>query len=152
MILSQIEGVSRIRGIANQRIKECDRIRAVRKNLMKCGIFCKELSDGIEIHGKQLNYEEFPLPSTKKVLIKTYEDHRIAMAFSILGSYFSNMNHDMQIVIENIKCVNKTFPEYWQHINEIFGLDYEGYEIDKLNSKSILVLIIIYFKNNLFKA
>lgn len=54
VILSTVDGVSTIRGIANQRLKESNRIYAMIRNLMKCEIICKEFDDGIEIHGKDI--------------------------------------------------------------------------------------------------
>jgi pentafunctional AROM polypeptide len=48
-------GRSRIFGIANQRVKECDRIHAVARNLARLGVFCIELDDGLEIVGKDFS-------------------------------------------------------------------------------------------------
>ena len=157
VILSQIDGISYIRvsfkylvdfkGIANQRVKECDRIKATRKNLMKCGIFCKELEDGLEIHGRSIEKQKASTPYKKTVLIKTYDDHRIAMSFAILGSYFANNNHNIQLSIQNRNCVNKTFPEFWNHIEEKFGVTLRGTTEEKYYHPSNLFLIILNNKN-----
>lgn len=51
VVVSTVKGLHKIVGIANQRVKECNRIATVVKNLSKCGLICKELDDGLEIHG-----------------------------------------------------------------------------------------------------
>jgi pentafunctional AROM polypeptide len=105
-------------------VKECDRIKATRKNLVKCGVLCKELDDGLIIEGKRLQVDK--TKPKKKILIKTYNDHRIAMSFSILGAYFANNGHHVELTIQNKNCVNKTFPEFWDHIHEKFGVQTAG--------------------------
>ena len=50
-------GTSRIVNIANQRVKECDRIAATVAELTKCGVVARELPDGVEVDG-QLNIPE----------------------------------------------------------------------------------------------
>ena len=71
VILSTVPGVSQIRGIANQKLKECNRIHAVTKNLNKCGILARELPDGVEIYGKDIPTNQVIPKFRKKVLIKT---------------------------------------------------------------------------------
>ncbi len=84
MIASCIKGKSKIWGIKNQKVKECNRIKALIKNFQKIGIFCEELDDGIIIHGKDVVASKAPV----FIKIKTYNDHRIAMSFSVLASFY----------------------------------------------------------------
>mgnify|MGYP001005776611 FL=1 len=50
------------------------------------------------------------------------------MSFTLLGTYFANMNHNYQIVIEQKDCVAKTFPGFWEHMENIYGVKFEGYD------------------------
>lgn len=103
--------------------------------MAKCGIYCKELDDGLEIHGQDINeVKQQSSPQEKRrVLIKTYEDHRIAMSFAVLGNYFANNGHHLQIVIQNRACVGKTFPGFWKHLKDVFGVSVDGLNEDEVN-------------------
>jgi pentafunctional AROM polypeptide len=129
VILSQVEGVSRITGIKNQRVKECDRIHAVIENLMQLSVFCKELDDGLEIHGRNCVAIRNVLKRQQNVIIKTYGDHRIAMAFTILGHYLSINSSNLNLVIDDRLCVSKTFPGFWNHIQKTHGIKFEPFRI-----------------------
>ena len=126
IIASQIQGVTTITGIANQRMKECNRIKTVCHNLIKCGIFCHEIPDGLKIYGKSLEIMNNQHIQKKKILIETCNDHRIAMVFSILASYFEQIKHPLKLVIDNKNCVVKTFPEYFSHLQKSYGMQFEG--------------------------
>jgi len=117
-------------------VKECDRIRAVRKNLAKCGIYCRELEDGIEIHGRSLAKNKSQGAKKTKVLIKTYNDHRIAMSFAVLGAYYASNNHHIELVIQNRACVGKTFPGFWKHLETNHGVQLEGMNEDDAFNQS----------------
>ncbi len=99
---------TRITNIGNLRIKETDRINALQKELKKLGAKVKTGKDWIEI---------FPLKTQKNrnnnISIKTYNDHRIAMAFAILKDTFPNLT------IENPKCVSKSYPTFWQDLKKL---------------------------------
>jgi 3-phosphoshikimate 1-carboxyvinyltransferase len=91
-------GATRIRNVENIRVKESDRIIAVATELRKLGVSVEEYQDGLEVEGGcDLQGAE----------IDTYDDHRIAMAFSLAGLKTSGIS------INNPSCVSKTFPEYW---------------------------------------
>ncbi|KAF7984960.1 hypothetical protein HWV62_9901 [Athelia sp. TMB] len=110
-------GVTRIRGIANQRVKECDRIRAMMDQLAKFGVETKELDDGLEIHGK-------PIEELKTgVSVHCYDDHRVAMAFSVLGAVVPGT------VLEEKRCVEKTWPNWWDDLANKIGIDVEGVDL-----------------------
>ncbi|KAI0051585.1 aromatic amino acid family biosynthesis-like protein [Auriscalpium vulgare] len=108
---------TRIIGIANQRVKECNRIRAMIDELAKFGVETKELDDGLEIYGR-------PVSELKEgVSVHCYDDHRVAMAFSTLGSAVKDT------VIEEKRCVEKTWPNWWDDLENKIGLKVEGVEL-----------------------
>ena len=100
------EGRSRIYGAPHLRYKECDRIAAMATELKKCGVSLTEFPDGIEIQGGT------PLRGAE---IETYDDHRIAMAFAVLGLAVPGM------VIRNPACVAKSFPEFWDYLERVYS-------------------------------
>lgn len=64
----------------------------------------KELDDGLEIYGK-------PIQELKRgVKVHCYDDHRVAMAFSVLGSVVDGA------VLEEKRCVEKTWPNWWDDL------------------------------------
>lgn len=93
----QISNVAHIRG------QECDRIHAIVSNLERAGIRCEEYPDGVVIHPGQ----------PKHCSIETFDDHRVAMAFSILGLRCDG------IVIENPLCCRKTFEHYFEVLDSL---------------------------------
>ncbi|KAI5117122.1 hypothetical protein M0805_007969 [Coniferiporia weirii] len=108
---------TRIIGIANQRVKECNRIKAMIDQLAKFGIETKELDDGLEIYGK-------PIEQLKEgCSIHCYDDHRVAMAFSVLGSVIK------ETILEEKRCVEKTWPNWWDDLENKIGLKVEGVEL-----------------------
>ncbi len=92
-----------IRGIASARLKESDRISAVCTELIRLGVRVEEYPDGMKIYPAE---EIFP------ATVRTYDDHRIAMAFALIGLRAPG------IVIENPGCVAKTFPKYFEVLRE----------------------------------
>ncbi len=87
-----------IRNIEHTRWQETDRIHAMVTELRKLGVPVVEHRDGLEIS---------PAPITSAA-IDTYDDHRMAMAFSLIGLKVPG------IQINNPECVSKTFPSYFQ--------------------------------------
>ena len=104
-------GTTRILGVANQRVKECNRIQVMQTELSKCGVKCCELDDGIEIHGAG---GVGALDGVGKI-IKCHDDHRIAMSFGVLGCLLPGL------IITEKECVEKTYPEYWDHLRLHLG-------------------------------
>lgn len=97
---------TRIRGIASARVKETDRIAAVCAELTRLGVNVQEHPDGMTIYPLQ--------PSTfQPAAIKTYNDHRMAMAFSLIGLRLPG------ITIENPSCVSKTFPDFFEVLDKL---------------------------------
>jgi len=97
------DGPTTLRNIASWRVKETDRIVAMATECRKLGATVEEGPDWITVH---------PLPSHqwKAASIHTYDDHRVAMCFSLAA-----FNADqMPVRIEDPKCVAKTFPDYFE--------------------------------------
>ena len=95
-----------ITGISHIKYQECDRFHAIINELTRVGITCKEINDGdgIEI-----------LPGTPHPAeIETYDDHRMAMAFSLLGLRVDG------IVIKNAQCCKKTFETYFDVLDSLY--------------------------------
>ena len=93
-----------VRGIGFVRGKESDRIAAVVSELRRCGVQAQELADGFAVE---------PTPAPVGARVRTYDDHRIAMAFSVLGLVVPG------IQIENPGCVAKTFPGFFETLETL---------------------------------
>lgn len=89
---------TRIRGIASARVKETDRVHATCVELDRLGVRVEEHEDGMTIH---------PVEKMRAASIQTYNDHRMAMGFSLIGLRFDG------VTIENPSCVSKTFPNFF---------------------------------------
>ena len=98
-------GRSVIRNVAHLRLKESDRLAALAIELRKTGITVEELADGLVIHGGR----------PRGARIETYNDHRIAMGFAVLGLAVPGME------IEGENCVGKSFPGFWQTLEGLYG-------------------------------
>ena len=94
---------TRVRIVKNMRIKETDRITAVVNELRRMGVSAIEFEDGFEIEPSP------PQPAN----IETYDDHRMAMSFALIGLRVPG------IVIKNPECVSKTFPDYFQRLEAL---------------------------------
>jgi pentafunctional AROM polypeptide len=108
---------TRIYGIANQRVKECNRIQAMEDELAKFGIVCRQFEDGIEVDGRAYELEA---PS---VGIHCYDDHRVAMSFGVLG-----LVAPAPVLILEKDCTGKTWPGYWDTLNQLFKAQLDGIE------------------------
>ena len=97
---------TRIRGIASSRLKETDRITAVCAELAKLGVTVEEFEDGMLI---------YPCNELHPATIDTYNDHRMAMAFSLVGLRSSGVK------IANPGCVSKTFPAFFDVLDLLRG-------------------------------
>ena len=88
-----------IRNVANMRVKETDRLRALSNELSKLGARVDEKPDGLIIE---------PSKTYKPAEIETYDDHRMAMAFSLSGLKIPG------VTLLDPGCVAKTFPNYFK--------------------------------------
>jgi 3-phosphoshikimate 1-carboxyvinyltransferase len=123
------DGKSEFTGIERARIKESNRVAAVREGLQKLGIVVTEDRDRLTIIGLQTpvkvddsKMEDAPAPAESSemgeketVIINSFGDHRIAMAFSVFGAARGN------VAIEGAECVAKTFPGYWDAFKSVGG-------------------------------
>ena len=86
--------------LARLRVQECERVVALRTELTKCGAKVIEEGDTLTVYPSKLHGAE----------IETYNDHRMAMCFAILGLKVPG------IKIKNPVCVKKTFPNFFQKL------------------------------------
>jgi 3-phosphoshikimate 1-carboxyvinyltransferase len=96
-LLALRPGRSVIRNVAHLRLKESDRLAVLVNELRKTGVAAEELADGISVEGG----------SPRGAEIETYNDHRIAMSFAVLGLAVPGMR------IGGEACVGKSFPGFW---------------------------------------
>lgn len=99
------KGPTTIRNIAHVRHKETDRIAAVVTELKRLGLQADERPDGLTI------YPGSPQPVT----IQTYDDHRMAMSFSLIGLKVPGIR------IANPSCTAKTYPNYFADLERLCG-------------------------------
>jgi len=104
-IAGTVRGQSELNGISRARLKESDRVAAVKEGLERMGITVKEEENRLTINGSSL----------RGAVIDPRDDHRIAMAFSILGTLAGDT------VIDNAECVTKTYPDFWKVLKGIGG-------------------------------
>ncbi len=98
-------GKSQLKGIARARLKESNRVHAVKKGLKQLGIKVTENDDTIEIEGGK----------PRGAAIDSFNDHRIAMAFAVLGLKTG------EVIIQNAECVSKTYPGFWKAMRQLGG-------------------------------
>ena len=113
-------GTTRIYGIANQRVKECNRLAAMKDELAKFGVTCREHADGIEIDG--VDRSKLISPANG---VKCYDDHRVAMSFSVLALAMSQP----ALILEK-ECTGKTWPGWWDTLSNEFKVQLRGEEIE----------------------
>ncbi|KAF2023356.1 Shikimate dehydrogenase [Setomelanomma holmii] len=130
---------TRIYGIANQRVKECNRIQAMEDELAKFGITCRQFNDGIEVDGRAYQL------GAPQVGIHCYDDHRVAMSFGVLAL----VAPDSVLILEK-DCTGKTWPGFWDILNQQFRAELSGIElpehatsnkvVSKSQKKSIFII------------
>ena len=98
------QGTTRLRNIASWRVKETDRIAAMATELRKLGATVEEGADFIAVTPPAT------LQDWKAASIHTYDDHRVAMCFSLAAFNPACL----PVRIEDPKCVAKTFPDYFE--------------------------------------
>ena len=97
------KGETRISGIGNLRIKETDRIEALKEELSKLGAHIEAGEDFIKI------YPGTYIPAN----IETYNDHRMAMSLALAGLKIPG------VCIKNPSCVEKSFPDFFERLENI---------------------------------
>ncbi|MBN1691748.1 MAG: 3-phosphoshikimate 1-carboxyvinyltransferase [Dehalococcoidia bacterium] len=105
VLAAAAQGESILSGISRARLKESDRVAAVKEGLQRMGIPVREERDSMYITGGR----------PAGCAIDAKGDHRIAMAFSIPGVLAGNT------VIEDAECVTKTYPDFWAGLKGLGG-------------------------------
>lgn len=105
VLATQAHGVTEVRGAEELRVKESDRIEAVASNLRAMGGVIETYEDGFKIVGPQ---------KLHGADIKTFHDHRIAMAFTIAG-----LVSDGETVIHDAECCAVSYPEFYETLSEL---------------------------------
>ncbi len=94
-----------IRDVENMRLKETDRITAVVTELHKLGVRVDEFPDGMRIYPSEV----------RAAAVDTYDDHRMAMAFSVIGLVTPGIR------INDPACTRKTFPDFFTRFEKLYG-------------------------------
>jgi 3-phosphoshikimate 1-carboxyvinyltransferase len=97
-------------GLETLKIKETDRIAALQNELAKIGV---SLNENQEVYQLDCSQKHYP----KKISIRTYEDHRMAMAFAPLAMVVD------EVEIEEAKVVEKSYPHFWEDFK---SMGFEG--------------------------
>jgi 3-phosphoshikimate 1-carboxyvinyltransferase len=106
-VICAVKGVkARLTGLESLRIKETDRIEAIKNELEKFGVSVKtEGDEAISLDGAEFNHD------FKDILINTYEDHRMAMAYAPLALI-------NKLAIEEPDVVKKSYPDFWRDLKK----------------------------------
>jgi len=105
VLAATADGASEFTGISRARLKESNRVATVRKGLRRMGVKTVEEGNRLVIVGS----------TPKGSVIDAKNDHRLAMAFSILGSQAG------ETIINDAECVAKTYPQFWDESKSIGG-------------------------------
>lgn len=106
-VAARAQGETSVRGAAELRVKESDRIATVVANLRALGVEVEELSDGFRVEGTDRYLSGY---------VRTEGDHRLAMAFGVLGA-----TRGVSLVVDNPDCVAVSFPEFWTELGRCVG-------------------------------
>lgn len=104
-VAARAAGTTTIRGAAELRVKESDRIAATISNLRAIGVECEELPDGMRITGSA---------SPLRGSVRTFGDHRLAMAFGVLGAL-----PDAELVLDDRDCVDVSYPGFFEDLRNV---------------------------------
>jgi 3-phosphoshikimate 1-carboxyvinyltransferase len=97
------DGVSTITGTRRLRLKESNRILAMKDGLRQMGIETRETENSFTIHGGK----------PRAARVDPHHDHRIAMAFTALGLCNDG------VTIRDAECVNKSYPSFWDDLRSL---------------------------------
>ncbi|UKJ13847.1 3-phosphoshikimate 1-carboxyvinyltransferase [Helicobacter pylori] len=105
------KGKSMVKNAKDLRAKESDRIKAVVSNFKALGIECEEFEDGFYIEGlEDISQLKQHFSKIKPPIIKSFNDHRIAMSFAVLTLI-------LPLEIDNLECANISFPTFQLWLN-----------------------------------
>ena len=103
--------------IARLRIKESDRLRAIVKELSKLGFDLLEKEDSILMNSRK---DFNKIINNNPVYLSSHSDHRIAMTIAIASTCY-----DGEIILDNLDCVKKSYPNFWEVFLLLGGKIYE---------------------------
>jgi len=95
----------KLSGLHTLKIKETDRLKALKNELEKFGANITTTTDDIQLH----NVVHF---TTQPIAIETYQDHRMALSFAPLAL-------KQALIIKNKEVVSKSFPDYWSNLEDL---------------------------------
>jgi 3-phosphoshikimate 1-carboxyvinyltransferase len=107
ILATQASGTTIIKGAKEARVKETDRIKSTVENLKKMGAEVEERPDGMLIEGKQ---------TLKGGIVKSYGDHRMAMAFTVAG-----LMAEGTTMIQDAQWVQISYPNFYQDLKELLA-------------------------------
>ncbi len=108
VLLCLLERSFRMTGVRTLRLKESDRIEALREELLKLGYVLKiEGEDAISWYGERVAVGQNP------PVIDSHDDHRMAMAFAPAAVRYPGL------IIANAEVVSKSYPSYWAHLEQV---------------------------------
>ena len=99
------QGTTVITNVGHLRIKESDRLRAIAEGLARMNVQVEEEEDRLTIRGG----------NPRGALIASHDDHRIAMSFAVAGLVAEKVRIDDEM------CVNKSFPQFWETFEQLYG-------------------------------
>lgn len=102
VLAARARGTSCIAGAAELRVKESDRLHGLASNFNGLGVECEESPDGLRIRGSEQSLSG---------QVRADGDHRIAMAFGVLGTADSS-----EIVVDDRSCVDVSYPGFWEEL------------------------------------
>lgn len=103
VIAACAKGTTHITGLQSLKVKETDRLLALKTELGKCGIDSSITESTITVVGG----------TPRLAQIATYEDHRMGMSFALLGA------REEGIIIEEPSVVGKSYPQFWDHLKAL---------------------------------
>jgi 3-phosphoshikimate 1-carboxyvinyltransferase len=98
------QGITTIHGVRSLRVKETERVQALKNELAKMGIRTEDTPNTLKIYGG----------TPRSAVIDTYGDHRMAMAFAVAGMRLHGMG------IKHPEVVTKTFPSFWDKLDSLY--------------------------------
>lgn len=104
---TQARGKTIMKGLDELRHKESDRINSIVFNLSKIGFKINNIKNDLIIYSTDIKIN-------KKIKIKTFDDHRIAMSFSILSIIYNHL-----LKIDNKDCISISYPDFERHLNQL---------------------------------
>jgi 3-phosphoshikimate 1-carboxyvinyltransferase len=115
------KGPTIVKGVKTLRVKECDRIAAMKAELGKLGVWVEDNLNGDEDtlaitppQGKNHSGIDCS-PTCEPITFETYDDHRMAMSLSLIALRRPN------ITINDPKCIAKTYPNFFQHFAKLYN-------------------------------